>query len=163
MKINNARFSVERLETVEDGMAVMRQFADALPYTLTDDQLTAYVQKQMHFGAVFCTRYRGEIVSMIAGYANNQETKHAFVTALAIREGMGVMAAYAGRETVKAFAMYAQENGMETIDMEVQEDNTRAKNIYCKVGAREVGRAEERGAVFMEISVSKVMEFFRFA
>ena len=82
--------------------------------------------------ALFLAAYDQEPLGYAAMYANNAETKCAFITLLAVRpEKQGL---HIGSELMNACLEQARRNGMRYVQLEVRKENTKAIALYHGYG-----------------------------
>jgi len=79
----------------------------------------------------------GETIGYSAFYANNQETKRAFITLFCIKKSM--QRKYFGSHLMAASLDEAKMRGMESVALEVLKQDTGAIEFYQKMGFTEDG------------------------
>lgn len=93
-----------------------------------------YAEKIVSKG-YFLSAYKGEeCVGLLAFYANDIDTKLAYVSLLAIKETIGLTRGIVLRKLLSFAARISLDNGMERVKLEVLKNNELAKKIYCKMG-----------------------------
>lgn len=96
--------------------------------------------------AVFLTAQDREPLGYAAMYANNTESKIAFITLLAVKpekQGMRI-----GRNLLEACLERARQCGMHNVQLEVRKENVKAIGLYQAAGFRKQDK-ETNTSIFM--------------
>ena len=127
-------------EVVEE--AVLRLETRLAP-SLTDRKIdiNQYSEKLVKCGKVWLHYDMGEPVSIIAGYFNDEATRTAYLSMLAVAEE------YQGKRLASSllseFEDYAIEQNMDYIKLEVRKHNSAAQKLYTKFGYEIIGDASD--------------------
>ena len=107
------------------------------PIPLDDKtDLKETTKKLLSLGDVIVLVSEGEIVGLVAGYNNDLETKKSYISLLALLQehrGSGL-----ATSLVESFIKKATNSGMEKIFLFTHSTNTKAVNLYKKLGFYEV-------------------------
>lgn len=127
-------------ETVEEAVA---RLEDRLVPTLTDRKvnISQYSEKLAKCGRVWLHYDMGVPVSIIAGYFNDETTRTAYLSLLAVAEE------YQGKRLASSllseFEDYAIKSGMDYVKLEVRKHNSAAQKLYNKFGYKVIGDASD--------------------
>lgn len=127
-------------EAVEE--AVMRLENRLVP-SLTDRKIniSQYSEKLVHHGKVWTHYDMGKPVSIIAGYFNDETTRTAYLSMLAVAEE------YQGKRLASSllseFEDYAIKSGMNYVKLEVRKHNFVAQELYNKFGYKIISDASD--------------------
>ena len=123
------------------------QFFDAFSGTFnvlkTARSRRDYAEKIYQKGICFLAYLDGKLMGGITGYANDPETRCAYVTLLGVEKEARLLRGVVVRELCCAFLRYACDRGMRDLACEVRDGNPYAKNQYVQSGAVEEGRLSE--------------------
>ncbi len=126
-------FTIEHLQMEELKDFLRLQADDAFP-NLKDDQRLNMLAEKWHKYAEFCTcrNEEGQLVGMIAFYANQPETKIAYIPHIYVNKeyrGIGIFSAL-----LQNVLTYVSKLGFLGIRLEVDKKNVRAQKAYLKHG-----------------------------
>ena len=129
-------------------VAFLREQADDAFPDLKDEQRLNLLSEKWHKYAVFCTCRddNGRLVGIIIFYANQPEKGEAYIPHVYVDKyyrGKGLF-----RELLHCIAEYLRGAGFDTIRLEVQSNNERARMAYLKNGFREV-RMSDNDSLYM--------------
>lgn len=127
-------------EAVEE--AVIRLENRLVP-SLTDRKinLSHYSEKLAQYGKVWIHYDMGNPISIIAGYFNDETTRTAYLSMLAVAEdyqGKGLASAL-----LSEFEDYAGKHGLTYVKLEVRKQNSVAQKLYSKFGYKVMGDASD--------------------
>ena len=127
-------------ETVEEAVVCLE---DRLMPSLTDRKvnISQYSEKLAKYGKVWLHYDMGKPVSIIAGYFNDETTRTAYLSMLAVAEE------YQGKRLASSllseFEDYAIKSGMDYVKLEVRKHNSVAQKLYGKFGYKVIGDASD--------------------
>ena len=148
--------SIERLQFPELLACLREQADDAFP-SLKDKQRVNLLADKWHQNAEFCTCRddRGQLVGMIAFYANRPEGGEVYIPHVYVcreHRGKGVFS-----ELFHAVLKYVTCKGFEAIRLEVQNNNLTAKKAYLRQGFHIEGSSSDN-SVFMKCRINNAEE-----
>ena len=115
--------------------------------------ITEYAKKLFVHGKIWCHYDMGKPVSIIAGYFNDETSKIAYLSILAVgKEYQGKRLA---SSLLKEFEEYSLQKGMNYIKLEVRKHNVTAQNLYKKFGYEVKGEASET-SLYMSKKIENV-------
>lgn len=131
-------------------LTYMRQQAeDAFPSLKDEERLQAFAAK-LHQNAEFCLcRDNGELVGMIAFYANGQGADFAYIPHVFVSLDYRKTGLFS--RMLKVIEEYVQERGFSEIKLEVADDNTTAQSAYQKQGFLREGAASTQSSYMKKI------------
>lgn len=136
---------------VEITKALIKEFGESLPDPLSERlDVDAYAEKVIKHGTVLLAMAEQVSLALAAMYANDQDTKRAYVSLLAVRpelRGRGI-----ARELVNACVENARESGMMCIQLRTPETNTRAMQLYARAGFVKTGRIGMKAVLEINLS-----------
>ena len=124
--------------------AFSKSVLNRLDFDLLFDKIDRY--------AFFCIAYREDVIGYAAMYANDSQTKVAYITLIGVCQdwqNCGI-----GSSLMEWCVRIAKSRGMESIKLEVTCDNTSAQNFYKKHGFIVVGNGTE-DSLYMMRSIEK--------
>ena len=148
--LNNITCQLEQI-SLEDLIAYMRFQADeAFPSLKDENKLHAFASK-LHENANFCiSRDKGELVGMIAYYANGQGTDFAYIPHVYVSPEYRKMKLFAAM--LKIVVLDVKQKGFAEIRLEVRKDNTIAQSAYLRNGFSPID-VESSDSIFMSKSL----------
>ena len=122
-----------RITKAEEIESLVNEFLPTLPHLLKKiDSVSEFAEKLSKFAWVVVVKKKNENASMMVFYSNDLETKCGYFTLLATkpesrRQGLIKSLFEFGFNQMK-------KDGMKKARLEVDSDNTRARNLYEKMG-----------------------------
>lgn len=133
MKISTARSLPSEITK-----ALIKEFGEFLPDPLSERlDVDAYAEKVIKHGTVLLAMAEQVSLALAVMYANDQDTKRAYMSLLAVRpeaRGRGI-----ARELVNACVEHARERGMMCIQLRTLESNAKAMRLYTRAGFEKIG------------------------
>ena len=126
---------IRRITDPSEEINIMKKLDDALPIRLFDRDNCKEIVKRMTENAVFFVAFSDwteEPIGYIAFYANDLETKMAYITSICVAQtvqGIGV-----GSELLETAVSEAKRLGMTTMSLEVLRSNKKAIDFYRSKG-----------------------------
>lgn len=125
-----------RIEQCNDGKLfydVLMEFEDCFPHLKEKvSNLQEYAQKVMTYGNVLLAVENETIIGLCAFYDNDTETKVGYITLIGVRKD------YRKRQVGKRLLIECEElmrqRGMQSVRLEVDNDNETATLFYIRVG-----------------------------
>jgi len=130
--------------------AVIRLCDPAFPNPISCRDNYPSMLDKIHTHGIFFAACTAEPVGYAAMYANDQTTRTAFMTLMAVKpgcQGMGI-----GKQLMERCFAAAKENGMVRVRLEVRKNNPRAISLYERYGFLADGQ-ETDASVFMTKSL----------
>ncbi|MFV0363049.1 MAG: GNAT family N-acetyltransferase [Suipraeoptans sp.] len=101
-----------------------------------------YAKKIHNLGFLFTAYDEEKIRGFICGYLN-QEIKQVYISFLAVDQNIGAFKGVVLLELYNTVVDFGTEHGMESVKIEVKEDNTSVVKLYKKLGLSVLGKAKE--------------------
>lgn len=151
---------VEEIGQLDEAVLVVRKFEDGEFVSFAnDDSLVQFAKKQLEFGHFLVAYQKDEPCGYICFYSNDQETKTAFVSVIAV-SGYGIGRGRLFSELISGAVRIAVREGMELVMIQVDRENLHAIRIYEKLGFEYIDEENEMG-VLMRISMKKLIGVMR--
>lgn len=112
---------------------VLIEFEDCFPH-LTEkiSSLSEYAQKVVCFGRVLIAVKNGNVVGLCAFYDNNQDLKIGYITLIGVKEEY--RNCHIGQTLLLACEEMMRQSGMQSVRLEVDNDNEVATHFYICMG-----------------------------
>lgn len=161
MQISDRKFVVQQETDPETAINVVMPFRSYFPEVFpTEETVREYIPHLLKNGSIFAAYRRGEPLGFITGYTNDHVNKRAYVTIIAVKQGLGLLNGYVMLKLLDAATQFGLDQGMEYARLEVYDDNTHAAEIYRKLGFQETGRASDH-SVYMEMRLDDCRKAMR--
>lgn len=142
--------TIRRLESLPEKEAVIAACDGAFPNPVRERPIYRTLLHKIHTFGIFFAAYDPQPVGYAAMYANDRQTRTAFMTLLAVKpasQGAGI-----GRKLMEQCLRTAAGTGMEWVRLEVNKENRRGIALYEAYGFRPDGQETEH-TIFMTKSL----------
>ena len=154
------KIDVSEVINTDEFEQVLEEFKDykTLTFMESEDSKRKFAKKQVENGHVIVEKHDDVPVGFVCLYCNDMESKAAFVTAFALSDKLGFAKGLTMARLIKRAFEIAFEAGMESVKLEVDDDNARAIKLYEAMGFRYLPKKGEHSS-FMEMNKSEFIEF----
>ncbi len=137
-----------RITKTEEIEALVNEFLPTLPHLLKKiESVSAFAEKLSKFAWVVVVKRKNENASMMVFYSNDIETKCGYFTLLATKPK------FRNQGLIKSLFEFGfdqmKKDGMKKARLEVDSDNTRARNLYENMGF-EFDCESNRNSIYMK-------------
>ena len=125
-----------RIEQCRDARlfhSALVEFEDCFPH-LTEkiSSLPQYAEKVVRFGKVLVAVKNDNVVGLCAFYDNNQDLKNGYITLIGVKEEY--RNCHIGQKLLIACEEMMRQSGMQSVKLEVDNDNEVATHFYTRKG-----------------------------
>ena len=119
-----------------------------------EEHRAAFIKKHLEYGHFLAEYHNGIPVGFISFYSNDIENKKAFVTSLSLSDELGFLKGKTLMRLLKEAFQIGASKGMQTVGLEVENNNYKAIKLYKHFGFEFVPSDSETTSL-MEIQLNK--------